>query len=366
MSKKAFPHIFSFILPLLGVLAMLFLFPENTLPEPVLELISTIDIPENEYSADSQTGQTEPADALVPFFLEEETGGVFGYLNRNNRLVRSGRAVFGCTISGTGYIVFPKVPDSLAINNPDGSPAATISGTGYPRYFAAGKRLFVFTSDLTGLREINSAGITIWRRNIPSWITSVSANQEIVVVGLSSGACLLLGKNGEIIREMAAGESRIACIYGTSCEQIGTRYAVLSGAGPHRIAVMEASTGELVFKTELPDLARTEKRMLFSSCRRYLFVEGDDSVFIIDLAEKKVDTIFLPGRLIAFSYSKDSGILVLLARRGENLELSGLRPPRALVFRTAYPSVSRFLYTDAGLIAAGRNNQISFFNTGEE
>ncbi|MBN1523489.1 MAG: hypothetical protein JW904_03295 [Spirochaetales bacterium] len=367
MKKKKLISKSLIILSFLAAGMYLAFFPNRIIPELVVMVRPAVHVPET-------TGEKNPAGTQVgsgltsatPFFLNTGKDGIFGYIDAQNAIIFQAKSDYGLTMSPQGFISYPAVPGDLVKRDVYGHDPLSISGPGYPLFAADGERLFIITSDCTSLREVNRQGVTLWRRSVPSWITSFAANADLALLGLSNGQFLLFGKTGDTLSGGRINDSRVLCIYGTAIQEQGKYFAILTGADPLFLVLYDTENFQEVFRSEIDDPGRTERRMMFSPDSKYLFFEQQDSLYCLDLETHDLSAVHLPGTLLELYYQQDQQLMHLVCRNGESKELLVVYPPQTVIFRTGFASEVRYLGSDKTLMYTGRNRDIVPYGVEEQ
>ena len=301
----------------------------------------------------------EQADAprsVFPFRL----GGLFGYLGSDGTLIRSERTLFGVALSEAGSINYTRVGTDWIMLDPKGQRLLSFSGNGYPVLSADGSRMLIAGSDLAGLVDVDGNGDTAWSREFPAVITSLSIQDDYLLVGLLNGTIQLLNRHGVPVYQGAPGGSRIAVVYGCSVSANGDLIAVVSGIGPQMLTVLakSASTFTVLEKSVIPTDFRREVRTRFSNDSRYLVYEKESGAGLFDPEEKRFSSIALPGTLAGMAFLRQGRITALASIDANRVALRVVRPFVAGISSETFSAADLFVGTIDGQLLLGIDGRL--------
>jgi hypothetical protein len=211
----------------------------------VLNIVKTAEGKE----ADSEIAAGESSYA---FSFGEEPGDYFGYFTKQGDLIFSKQielkdnAPYRLTLSDQGFIYYPITYSDLILYNERGQEKKIYRhpGPGFAFLTQGGDRFFLIRTDLSGLKELDTAGKTLWSSSVPSWITTLSYTAEKVMCGLGDGAVYLFNKQGEVVSSFSFPKSKINCLYGSALCKQKPLFAGIAGAHPQYLFVGEIKEKE--------------------------------------------------------------------------------------------------------------------------
>ena len=296
------------------------------------------------------------AHGAFPFCLTDS----FGYVGPDGTLLSVGQRLFQVTLSRTGYINYARMGTDWIMRDPQGERIASFSGNGYPLLSADGRRVLIVNSDLTSVQELDRNGDAEWSRDFPAILTSVSLQDDYLLVGLLDGTLQLLNKHGAPIYQATPGHSRIPVTYGCAVAPDGSFIASVSGIGPQVLTVLgrNGSSYERTLRLMLPTDYRREVRMGFAPDSRYLFYEGVDVVGLVEPEAGRLLPITLPGWLAGSAFLGESRVAAFAARVGQRVNLRLLSPFLAPVSSESFPAGDLFLGDVDGQLLLGVDGRL--------
>jgi hypothetical protein len=294
--------------------------------------------------------------AAAPFQL----GDTFGYVGSGGGILHAEKTLFRVSLSAAGYVNYTRLGTDWIMYDPSGARLFSFSGRGYPLLSPDGLRLFNIKSDLTGIIELNRAGETVWERDFPTLMTSISLQGDSLLVGLLDGALLMLNRQGSPVFERSPGGSRIPVILGCVVSPDAALLASVSGIDPQTLTVLggQGSAYTTVGKITLASDFRREPRMSFSPDSRFLAVEGKRSVGLFDPATARISWINLSGDLAGIGFPGRGRFAAVAARNGPRAELRILAPFSAPIARETFPAQELFLGGIDGQLLLGLNGKL--------
>jgi hypothetical protein len=304
----------------------------------------------------SASGAGDGAAAPSPFQL----GDMFGYVTPAGGILHAEKTLFRVSLSEAGFVNYTRLGTDWIMYDPAGSRLFSFSGRGYPLLGPDGKRLFNIKSDLSGVIELNRAGETLWERDFPTLMTSLSTQGDSLLVGLLNGALLLLNRQGSPVFELSPGGSRIPVILGCAVSPDSALLATVSGIDPQYLTVLEGQGAAYapVAKMTLSSDFRRELRMGFSPDSRFLGVEGRRAVGLFDPASARMSWINLRGDLAGLGFPGRGRLAAVTARNGPLVELRILSPFSAPILRETFPARELFLGGIDGQLLLGVNGRL--------
>lgn len=281
----------------------------------------------------------------VPF----RAGSLFGYASRTGKLLLVDRTPFRVALAETGYISYSRLGRDWVLRSPSGERLFSFEGRGYPLLGPAARpaaeaggmpvpRVFVAKTDLTGLQEVDSGGVTLWTRDFPSMITSVSIGTGVLLAGLLNGSLELVDASGAAAFSAAPAGSRIPVILAAAAAPDGSGLACVSGIDPQLLVVYArrgASFAETA-RVALPAEFRREVRLTFSPDSRWLAVEGENAVGILDPGSGRLSWTALQGTLAGVAFLASPRAAAFLARAGTAWSLALVAPASAVLLRAGF------------------------------
>jgi hypothetical protein len=272
-------------------------------------------------------------------------GGVFGYVTLHGEVQYMDRPLFGVMLTDAGFINYSRIGTTWFFQDQQGRKKFSFSGEGYPLLSDDAGRLFTVKSDTTGVRELDRNGDTIWSRDFPSLVTSLSVQPDYLLAGLLSGVLQLVDRRGALAAEYAPAESRIPVILGCAVSADGSLIAAVSGIDPQTLVVLERRENayRLASQLVLGSQFRREVRIRFSPDMRTLVLEGDGAARIYDIRSREISALTLPGGLSSFTFLPDRRVAVFLGGDPSRRELVVAKSSRSLYSREFFPASATFL-----------------------
>jgi hypothetical protein len=264
------------------------------------------------------------AASAAPFQL----GGVFGYVDGEGRLLTAGAVPFRVALSGRGFVAYSRLGTTWIFQDPRGGRQFSFSGDGYPLLSPDGARLFTVKTDLSGLTEIALGGDTLWTRDFPSLVTSLSVQGDLLAAGLLSGEVDLVDRQGKLAFPAVPGESRIPIILGCALSPDASLLAAVSGIDPQALTVWrrDGAAWRVASRSTLSSDFRREVRMAFDPAGDSLSFEGEDGIRFWDPASRRTVAVPLSGGLSASAFLRKPGAAVFVGGGEARRELLVVMP----------------------------------------
>ncbi len=310
--------------------------------------------------APSNTAPAWPAQPSAGQAAAFRFADVFGYVGPDGALLHVGQRLFQVALSQAGYINFARMGTDWIFRDPRGERMASFSGNGYPLLSDDGSRVLVVSSDLTGIRELDKSGDTVWSRDFPAILTSVSLQGDFLLVGLLNGSLQLLNRTGAPVYQAPPGQSAIPVIYGCAVSRDGSYIASLSGIRPQELTVLgrSGSSYARALRVTLPTDFRREVRMGFSPDSRCLYYESAGSVGLVEPGAAGVSSIPLPGRLAGAAFLDDARVAAFVSRAGQRANLRLVSPFLLTFASESFPAGDLFLGTVGGQLLLGVDGKL--------
>ena len=294
-----------------------FLFPFTVKEEYVL-------VPEKGTSLAQESVPDEGISGNWPY----RSFGAMGYYDEENtsfnRLPGGGRS----RVSDRFYIEDRE--ETLRLVSKTGVFSTEIDSSLVPVF--SGEHIFLTDYSLGYIREIDTAGRTLWEYYMPSVITCLDNQSGITAAGLLNGEIILLGEEGKLLYRWSPGGSRISAIYGIALSPSGERLAVVSGIDPQRFILIERKENGFrpVYHENLARSFRKPLKLIFNDSS-HLIIEGGDKGLCFTpgnpvLTEFSLQGEFRDGRsiprdgtLLFQSETDGHGVLSLYTKEGERI-----------------------------------------------
>jgi hypothetical protein len=327
------------------------LFPYPLHKEMVAHPALVATIPE---SAPSVPGSL-PAVA-APFHLGES----FGYVSGDGTVLYAGRRLFRVSLGEAGFVNYTRLGTDWLLQGPTGRRIASFSGNGYPLLSPDGSRIFNVKSDLSGMIELNSSGETLWDRDFPALMTSVSINEDSALVGLMDGTLLLLNRHGSPMFSRSLKGSRIGVVMGAALSADGSKLAAVSGIDPQVLTLFrrrDASFEQVAVKRLSSDFRR-EVRMAFSPDSRFLAFEDAAGVGFLDPSTASVETFELAGQLSGIAFPGHGRSAAFIGRSGATARLEIVAPFSEPIYSEKLSASDVFLGSVDGQLLLGWDGRL--------
>lgn len=306
------------LIPLLFLPVYLFLFPRPAGRETTVKPVWVLDL----RRAPAEVGTAEAR--IFPF----RAGERFGYAGIDGRIVYSGVSRHQVALSEKGFINYGSRPEHVVFMDPAGEFQFSVQSFGYPLLEESGEALYSVNTDLAGLKRLSPDGEILWQGEYSSPMTSMALHGEECLIGLLDGRAALHGPGGEVLFELDPAGSRVPVILGTALADGGL--ALVSGIDPQSLVLVGGQRYESVRSLELDSDFRREIALRFSPGGRFLYVEQEDGLTVLEPARDRIARLSLPGRLKSLA----AGVEFAVAAAGDESR------SRLAVFRPLGPPVA--------------------------
>jgi len=257
-------------------------------------------------------------------------------------------------------VSYTRLGTDWIMQNPTGARLFTFSGDGYPLLSADGRRIFTVKADLSGIIEIDKEGDRLWRRDFPSFMTSVSTSPDTVAVGLLNGGMVVLNTQGAAVFTYSPKGSRIPVIVGTAVSPDSSLIAGMSGIDPQLLTVLRRSgTGyESVAQQRLSSDFRREARLVFSPDSRWLVFEEPQGAGLFDPGTGAVDSVALDGTLDGVAFPDRGRCGAFIARGADSTTFTIVAPFTAPLASGSFPGTEVSLGVVDGQLLIGWNGRL--------
>jgi hypothetical protein len=294
--------------------------------------------------------------AVVPFQL----GKRFGFVGPDGTVTYAGTVLYRVALSSAGFVNFARLGSDWIIQDPGGRHVSSLSGSGYPMLSPDGRRIFTVKSDLSGIVELDRGGETIWDRDFPTILTSVSVQGDLLLAGLLDGSLHLLNRQGSPVFEFAPGGSRIPVVAGCALSPDGSLIAAVTGIDPQFLTVLgrQGDGFSPLRKAALPAVFRREVRIGFSPDSRILYLEGKDSAGVAAPASGGPRWIALRGALAGAAFPGLGRTAALVSGDGSRGWLVIEPSSGTVVCREEFPAHELSVGTIQGQLLLGMDGQL--------
>lgn len=173
--------------------------------------------------------------STVKEFIPIKVGPTLAYLASNFTLVNLVKTDERLSISDNYYATYDSNSPGFTVYSPQGSEVISLKSNGVPLIF--GERIFS-VDHVAGLVNCYSTdGQLLWSYNAGAYVTSLSANEEVTVLGGLNGYVTVLNVSGQMIYEYRPSGSASEIIYGTAISPDGQYFAIISGLDPQRFLI---------------------------------------------------------------------------------------------------------------------------------
>ncbi len=256
----------------------------------------------------------EQSDAdAIPVVL----GRTFAYMSPTGEVRTRGAVAYGIAAGRGGFISYPRRPDSLVLQSPDGAFLASVAGSAYPAI--SSDVVLTIGTDQQTLHRYTWDGALEWDFRAPSLVTALDAREDLVVVGTVDGRVIGVGPDGSVrLRDRPAG-SEIAVTYGVSVARGGSRVAVLCGLRPQTVLVYERVEGVYapMFRRQMGSEFRRAALIEMLDGGELVAVESSDGLYLINPDAATVRAVPMGAPAVIVGRTSTDGLLVGLSHSSE-------------------------------------------------
>lgn len=265
--------------------------------------------------------------SVFPFDL----GGLFGYVSAEGKLLLREEKLFGVAIDEQKYSNYSSVSGNLVIHDRSGSVTETVELPGYPVFHEG--REFLISSHRAAIAELVDGEIS-WKREYTSVITDFDVQDGLVAIGLLDSRVQIVDENGGVTLELDMKGSRINAVYGCALSDDASRVAVIHGIDPQNLSIVEVS-GEApeISGYRLETEYRKARYLGFYGSDRYLIIERNDGLKILDLADDAEYTIKASAPFVKAGKLGSDNLIWAICGDDQAYELLVLDPPAKVPFR---------------------------------
>ncbi len=315
MGKKGF-----FVTLLLILVLIFFTFPVATgkeyflLPEKIVDL--------QHFSSNELVDQS----GNVSFLLDNH----FGYFTDNMDISFLGKKDYRVSLSDQAFVNHSQIPDILDIQDMNGEGRSIIDATEDSVPVLDGERVVLLSNNFVSFYNLD--GNLIWKREILSFVSSLSLTNSMVFLGYVDGSCELIDRSGNEVFEYSPGGSRVEAIYSVALSKDSKYLAVISGLDPQRFILLQNKKDEYkpVYHIELDKQYRRSIDMYFSGDNTMVFFENYDGVNVFDIESKSLLSIGGAGRLQKIYKDEANGLFSLMISDKISGDLKILTPDNSV------------------------------------
>ncbi|MBB6481984.1 hypothetical protein [Spirochaeta isovalerica] len=285
-------------------------------------------------------------------------GRYFGYFTNDLDLSYAASSDFGVAIGDEAFINYSKVPGILDIQDSLGEGRAIIETTGYP--VIEQNRVVVLSEDYISLFDLD--GNQFWKKEILSFVTSLSIIDDLVLIGFLDGSCELISDSGETVLNYRPGGSRIEAVYSVAVSPDGQTIALISGLDPQRFVILEKRKNEYkpVHHFELNFQYRRTVDMFFSSDSSKVFFENPQGINVYNVMSQELKTIGGSGRLENIFVDEESGFFSMMLKEENYAALRVLTPTNRSLLERDIPGEDFYFRKEGDNYYIGFNSKLMF------
>jgi hypothetical protein len=297
---------------------------------------------------------------VMPFQLN----GKLGYMDAEGKITYMENLLYGAAIDKNGFINYSKQNEVLVYKDNEGSFLNTVDIAGYP-YFTESRR-FIISYDSNETSEIDMESNILWHRTFASSLSSLSANESLVLIGTMDGRLQLINKFGNIVFAHDMKESRINVIYGGSVSADGENLLTISGIDPQIMTLWAFSDDNYYIEANwsLNSELRRSSITGFSDDGSFAYSEADGQLLLINLKNNRVHSIKMTGRIQNIDFPGKNELIHILFRDEEGYYLSVIENDGDSLYNIRLAGSNILLKRDADRVVFGINSSLITYNMG--
>jgi hypothetical protein len=177
------------------------------------------------------------------------------------------------------------------------------------------ERMILLHHDSTGFTTIDTESEEVWQREFATIVTSLCLSRERVLAGLLTGVLKLYDNRGEARLAVTLPGSRVPIVFGCALGPEGRHIAAVGGLDPQRFVFIRIKdNGEpTVLDWPLEGDLRREVFVAFGKSGRYVFFEGDETIGVFKVSNRRLLTLPKRGELLGFSSEEEGGFFCLVS-----------------------------------------------------
>ena len=247
----------------------------------------------------------------------------FGFIDLAGNVAVRERILFDATLTDSGYINFPRIPENLVLRDDRGNFLRSFRLTGYPILDSQSERLFLLNSESTGLMVVNVESEESWTVEFPTLITSLCFSDDFILVGLLNGMIKVFDNSGELMRDNWDSVSRVPITLGCAISPNGRDVVAVSGIDPQKLLLLRALDAGKMETSVMPLTSdyRREVFTRFSESGKLVYFETEKGLGIFEISSRESRVIPAAGSFVGLGESQHSGLVSVLYMEGETAEL---------------------------------------------
>lgn len=213
--------------------------------------------------------------------------------------------------------------------------------TGWPLQIAG--RVFLYDAAGASIEERDYQGNLLWEKDINSFLTTISATEDRLLLGTVDGTCILLDKNGREVFSYTPEFGGFAVIVGAVLSADGKTFAVISGKEPQRLEVFRlvgdeekgAIESELFYSEDLTISFGRPIKIFFEESEETLQVlfESQEGVRKICFDTGETSRLFYFGALAQFRVNPLNGNITFLSGTPDKGNISLYTAKERLIYQ---------------------------------
>ncbi|MBN1409879.1 MAG: hypothetical protein JW969_03480 [Spirochaetales bacterium] len=297
-------------------------------------------------------------------------GDAFGYVDLKGNFLYKSNIYYNLALAESAFINFSSVQEanqSLVCYKPNGDFKSSFPVSGYPVFNRYGDRLFLIKLDGSGIKEIDQDGNEAWSQEFASVITTFAASRDNSVVGLLNGTLRYYNKTGKCLYKLDPEGSRIPVILGSAISNLGDKFGCVFGIDPQQLVFVSRSANDFnkPVYSDLDTDFRREVMIKFSENGIFLYIEGKESLKVMDTAGGAVYSIPFAGHLLDISPGLDNSYVFVSSKHGPRTQIKLVKPPFYTIITESYESTSDFIKQLDGHLLLGMDGSLLLFNIEE-
>ena len=307
-----------------------------------------------EQKVNSSSGQ------LISFMLDK----LFGFIDLDGNVSYLEKRNFYTTISTNQFINYGAIPGNYFVKDSLGKIKYAFRSYGYPVLSNSGKTIVLLTTDLTGLKVLNSAGEETFNEEFSSLITSLKFNDSMILIGLLDGETFLKDINGRTIFYLKTekNKSNIPVTVGVALSGDNSRIAVLHDLHPQKLSIAEKGKSgyKIVHVINTETNYNREVMINFSYDGKYLICPKGKGVLLIDTDTWEMEFLSLEAEMTDMAVSNTDNLFSFISqnRNNGNYYFKVVFPLKKTVYQKQFYQKIQFIKIVENHIFLGLDNAI--------
>ncbi len=306
-------------------------------------------------SEHSSTAPIPPAEEAEAFIL----GSRYGWFTPDGHLGLSETMDFRAAISNHFYAVYNQTASDIPVFSLDGSPAFTITGSGFPHIDE--DRVYLFLPGGNGVSRIGSDGTALWTYEHTAPITAFDSSPGGTVIGYADGRLVCLDSTGVERMHFYPGGSDLQVILGLAVSGDGNTIACVSGIDKQRFLIMQytGSHYKVQHHIWLEGNLHRQAFVDFEADGRYIFFEHSGGLGIVD--SQRYISSFIPydGAIVSAGTSPADGLFLVLGKKGTDCTLMAIERPNNTLATARFTARDAFLIQRGSAVYLGTDTHLS-------